>query len=124
LLNVTVGAIAMQATNHIAYLGAAGALALGGALLAMAVSYRLPPRYVSSTVVRIVPAVSGDRPVANEVLLGAAADEIHLLQGLGVGILLLSGGVLSELRNPAHTVNYVDASYRLPSSAAARLGPP
>lgn len=87
LWNVTYGAFAMQLTNRMAYLKVAGLLAMAGGILALAASYRVPPRYVSSAVVRIVPAVSDNRPVAKEVLLGAAADRIRMLQGLGWGVL-------------------------------------
>ena len=83
LWNVTYGAFAMQLTNGMAYLKAAGGLALAGGILALVASYRVPPRYVSSTVVRIVPVVNDNRPVAKEVLRRAAANSIGMLQGFG-----------------------------------------
>lgn len=87
LWNVTYGAFAMQLTNGMAYLKVAGWVALAGGTLALAASYRVPPRYVSSAVVRILPAVSDNRPVAKEVLRRAAVDRISMLQGFGWGLI-------------------------------------
>lgn len=85
LLNVTLGAITMQVSNHIAYLKAAGALALAGGLLAMAVSYRLPPRYVSSAMMRVTPAVEAGATVAPDVLQRETDDRIVMLTGRVAG---------------------------------------
>jgi len=87
LWNVTYGAFAMQLTHGITYLKVAGGLALAGGVLALAASYRVPPRYVSSAVVRIVPVINDNRPIAKQVLRRAAADGIGMLQGFAMAVI-------------------------------------
>ena len=87
LWDVTLGAFAMQLTNGITYLRVAGGLALAGSVLALAASYRVPQRYVSSAVVRIVPAANDNRPLSKDVLRSAAADRIRMLRACGHGLI-------------------------------------
>ena len=79
LLNVSRSAIAMQLTRHIGELKLVGALALAGALLAIAASYRVPPRYVSSAVVAVVPVVDPGATAAPGVLERQTQDRIERL---------------------------------------------
>ena len=87
LWDVTLGAFAMQLTNGITYLRVAGGLALAGSVLALAASHRMPQRYVSSALVRIVPAVDDNRPLPKDVLRSAAADRIRMLKACGHGVI-------------------------------------
>jgi hypothetical protein len=88
LRDVTLGAFAMQLTNGITYLRVAGGLALAGSVLALAASYRVPQRYVSSAVVRIVPAVDDNRPLSKDVLRSVAAYKIRMLRVCGLSVIL------------------------------------
>ena len=76
LLNVAQGAIIMQFTNRLAYLKVVGALCLAGALLAMASLYPLPPRYVSSAVLRVTPVVDAGQTTSRDVLQRETDDRI------------------------------------------------
>ena len=79
LLNVAQGAIIMQFTNRLAYLKVVGALCLAGALLAMASLYPLPPRYVSSAVLRVTPVVDAGQTTSRDVLQRETDDRIERL---------------------------------------------
>jgi len=80
LLNVAHGALTMQLENGITHVKVAGALALAGAILALAASYRVPPRYVASALLQITPVVDPARPAAKEVVGREAGDRIGLLR--------------------------------------------
>ena len=80
LLNVAQGAIIMQFTNQVAYLKVVGALSLAGALLAMASLYPLPPRYVSSAVLRVAPVVDAGQTTSRDVLQRETDDRIERLR--------------------------------------------
>jgi hypothetical protein len=75
----------MVLSNHGAHIKVAGGLSLAGAVLSMAVSYRVPPRYVSSAVVRITPEVADGKTVAPEALQREAAERIEELKGRAGG---------------------------------------
>ena len=62
LLNVSRIALAMQLYRRVGTLKVAAGLALAGALLALAASYRVPPRYVSSATLRMTPVVENPAP--------------------------------------------------------------
>ncbi len=79
LLNVTRSAITMQVSDHIREIKLAGALMLAGALLAIAASYRVPERYVSSAVLRMTPVVDAGKRAAPDVLQRVTEDRIHFL---------------------------------------------
>jgi hypothetical protein len=74
----------MELSNHRGHIKVAGGWSLAGAVLAMAVSNRVPPRYVSSAVVRITPEVADGKTVAPEALQREAAEQIEELK-VGAG---------------------------------------
>jgi hypothetical protein len=76
LVNVVQGAFAMQLTNGMAHLRVAGAMALAGAILAIAASFCVPPRYVASALVRIVPELDAGQPAAEDVVAREAENRI------------------------------------------------
>ena len=80
LWNVLRVAMELQFLNYTTYLKVVAALSLAGALTAMAVSYRVPPRYVSSAVIRVTPQVTPGQTAAPDVLQRQAEDRVHALQ--------------------------------------------
>jgi hypothetical protein len=84
LRNVTRGALRMQLTRGGSYLKVAGGLALAGAILALAASYRVPARSVSSATLRLTPIPAADQTVTPEVLRREADDRIEELKARAV----------------------------------------
>ena len=92
LLNVTRSAISMQALLHLKELRLAGGLMLAGALLAMAASYGVPKRYVSSAVLQMAPVLVASQttipsvyPAGQDMLQRITADRIFQLRMQATG---------------------------------------
>jgi hypothetical protein len=80
LRNVLSGALSMQLANYLSYLKAGGATAVAGAILAIALSYRVPPRYVSSATLVVTPVVDEARSAQPDVLRMETDDRVMLLK--------------------------------------------
>jgi hypothetical protein len=76
-LNVAHVALTMQLEQGIACLKVAGALALAGSILAMAASYRVPPRYVASALLQVTPVLDAAQPAAKDVVGHEAEDRVE-----------------------------------------------
>ena len=87
LLNVSRTAFAMQFARRVRALKIATAVALAGALLALAASYRVPPRYVSSATFRITPMIEANqsglpsaRPAPSDFFQRVTDDRFNMLK--------------------------------------------
>jgi LPS O-antigen subunit length determinant protein (WzzB/FepE family) len=70
----------MHLTNAAAFVKVLGPVSLAGALAGLAISYRVPPRYTSSAVLRMSSVVEAGKPVATDVLRREADDRVEQLK--------------------------------------------
>jgi hypothetical protein len=109
LLNVSRTALTMQFSRRVGALKTIAALSLAGGLLALAASYSVPPRYVSSATFRITPVIEGARPAQADFLERETDDRFIWLK------MYLTGrdNLLAILRDPSLDL-YAEEQQQLP----------
>jgi uncharacterized protein involved in exopolysaccharide biosynthesis len=90
--NVLRGAITMQMTKETNWLKLAACMSVAGAIVAVAVSFTVPPRYVSSAIIQVTPQPDPLRPTSSQAIQERAAEHFGRLE-----LWILSRNILTPM---------------------------
>jgi hypothetical protein len=114
--DVLQGAILMQLTTARNWIILAAATGIASIIIAGAVSYTVSPRYISSSVLRIIPYQDPTRPLAPQVLRDRATEGLRLLE-----VEILSRGSLADTILKPSIDLYKAERHRKPIGEVAQL---